>query len=98
LLRTTFELLIKGAFWDCLSHKTFRDNSQVLDNDKQGKGKAIKEWLNSIFEADPNVEEEFEQISVSIYEERVAEVDEREGYGGEKRGFSPPEKRRLEVM
>jgi hypothetical protein len=30
--------------------------------------------------------------------ERVAEVDEREGYGGEKRGFSPPEKRRLEVM
>jgi hypothetical protein len=25
-------------------------------------------------------------------------VDEREGYGGEKRGFSPPEKRRLEVM
>ena len=66
LLRATFELLIRGAFWECLSHKTFRDNSQVLDNDKQGK--AIKGWLNSIFEAAPNIEEEFEQISASIYD------------------------------
>lgn len=76
LLRTTFELLIKGAFWECLSHKTFRDNSQVLDNDKQGKGKAIKGWLNSIFEVAPNVEEEFEQISASIYDKIETKVEE----------------------
>jgi hypothetical protein len=66
LLRVTFELLIKGAFWECLSHKEFRENSQVLD--KNQAGNKIKEWFNDIFEQAPDVEHDFEQVSVSVYD------------------------------
>src|SRR5208337_3911536 len=66
LLRVTLELLIKGAFWECLSHKTFRDNSKILDEDK--KGKNIKKILNDVFESDPNLKNGLEKISGSIYD------------------------------
>jgi hypothetical protein len=66
LLRATFELLLKGAFWECLSHREFRENSEVLDRDR--KGKKIKEWFNDIFEQAPDVENELEQVSVSVYD------------------------------
>lgn len=64
LLRTVLELLIKGTFWECLSHKDFRNNSQILD--KNGQGKLIKKWLNDIFKLAPDVEEEFEKTSAGI--------------------------------
>jgi hypothetical protein len=66
LLRATFELLIKGAFWECLAHREFRENSQVLDGEKAGR--EIKKWLNEIFELAPHVEEEFEETSAGIYD------------------------------
>ena len=66
LLRSVLELVIKGAFWECLSHKEFRENSRVLDTDPQGR--KIKEWLGEIFKLAPDVEQEFERISASIYD------------------------------
>jgi hypothetical protein len=66
LLRATFELLIKGAFWECLSHREFRENSQVLDRDRDGA--RIKKWLNDIFQQAPDVEGDLERISVGIYD------------------------------
>lgn len=66
LLRVTLELLIKGAFWECLSHKKFREKSKVLDKDKRGR--KIKEWLDEIFSRAPDVVEEFERTSASIYD------------------------------
>jgi hypothetical protein len=74
LLRATFELSIKGAFWECLSHKRFRDNSLELDRDK--KGKEIKDWLNAIIKVAPNVEEEFEQISAGIYDKMETKIED----------------------
>lgn len=74
LLRTTFELLIKGAFWECLSHKIFRDHSLVLDSD--AKGKEIKDWLNAIIRVDPNVEEELEHISAGIYDKMETKIED----------------------
>lgn len=76
LLRVTFELLIKGAFWECLSHKKFRENSQTLDNDKAGR--EVKSWLKSIFEVAPDVEEGFEQISASIYDKVGPRIEDPE--------------------
>ena len=76
LLRVTFELLIKGAFWECLSHKEFRENSQVLDDDKAGG--EIKRWLKEIFELAPDVEEGFEQVSASIYDKVDLRIEDRE--------------------
>lgn len=66
LLRTTLELLLKGAFWECLSHKRFRDDSPVLDASSEGK--KIKAWLRAIFESSPSIEKELEQVSAGIYD------------------------------
>jgi hypothetical protein len=66
LLRVTFELLVKGAFWECLAHREFRENSQVLDGEKAGR--EIKKWLDDIFKLAPHVEEEFEEASAGIYD------------------------------
>jgi len=66
LLRTTLELVVKGAFWECMSHKEYRQNCDVLDNDAWGK--RIKGWLNEIFELSEEVKEEFEETSAGIYD------------------------------
>lgn len=66
LLRTSLELLLKGAFWECLSHKHFRDDSPVLDASAQGK--EIKNWLRTIFEVYPNIERELDQTSAGIFD------------------------------
>jgi hypothetical protein len=76
LLRATLELLIKGAFWECLSHKEFRENSHVLDHSKEGR--EIKKWLGAIFEKFSEVEEEFERVSASIYDKISLRVEDRE--------------------
>lgn len=66
LLRSVLELVIKGAFWECLSHRGFRDNSPVLDRNPQGR--KVKERLREIFKLSPDVEVGFERTSASIYD------------------------------
>ncbi len=66
LLRTTLELLLKGAFWECMSHRQFRDNSPILDDSSHGK--EIKSWLRTLFEASPNIEKELDQTSAGIFD------------------------------
>ncbi len=64
LLRVTGELLVKGAFWECLSHKSYRENSSMLDNSKS----KLKEWLERELERSPRLEEQLEQTSATIYD------------------------------
>ncbi len=66
LLRTTLELLLKGAFWECMSHRRFRDNSPILDDSSHGK--EIKDWLRMLFGVSPNIEKELEQTSAEIFD------------------------------
>ena len=66
LLRTTLELLLKGAFWECLSHLRFRDNSPILDESPAGR--AIKNWLRELIETSPNIEKELDQTSSGIFD------------------------------
>lgn len=82
LLRVVLELIIKGAFWECLAHKHFREDSSVLDRDKQGKN--IKNWLNEIFKRAPSVQKDVEKISGAIYDKISPIVDQPE--------FRPPVK------
>lgn len=79
LLRTSLELLLKGAFWECLSHRQFRDNSPILDASSEGK--AIKNFLWMSIEASPNIENELDQISAGIFD--------RFGHKIEDPGFRP---------
>jgi hypothetical protein len=74
LLRTTLELLLKGAFWECLSHKEFRDNSPILD--ASAPGREIKSWLQAIFKEAPHIEGEFEQISAGIFDKVGFRIEE----------------------
>lgn len=64
LLRVAFELLIKGTFWECLSHREFRENSPTLDKSRC----QIKEWLKMIFEKAPDIEDKLEETSAGIYD------------------------------
>jgi len=71
LLRNSLELLLKGAFWECLAHKKFRDKSEVIKkcavkigNDKE----TLLNWFEDIFKLDPSIEQTFEQTSASIFD------------------------------
>lgn len=66
LLRATLELLIRGAFFECLAHRKFRERSLILDEDRRGK--KLKHFLNDLFTRRPTIEQEFETASVSIYD------------------------------
>lgn len=74
LLRATLELLLKGAFWECLSHKAFREDSHILDADKRGKN--LKDRLRENLEQSSNLEEQLEFTSASIYDVLGSEIEQ----------------------
>jgi hypothetical protein len=74
LLRSTLELLIRGAFFECLAHKQFRDKSIVLDADKAGS--RLKQFLNGVFARKPEIEHDFEQVSIAIYDKIGRIIDD----------------------
>ncbi len=74
LLRATLELLLKGAFWECLSHKVFREDSQILDADKRGRN--LKDRLREHLKQSPNLEGQLELISASIYDVLGSEIEQ----------------------
>lgn len=66
LLRSTIELIIKGAFLECLSHSKYRDNSEVLDANEKGRNLKI-ELIKQLCQ-DPGREERLELISGAIFD------------------------------
>jgi hypothetical protein len=75
LLRSTLELLIRGAFFECLAHEQFRDKSIVLDGDRAGA--RLKQFLSQVFARKPEVEHEFEQSSIAIYDKIARIIDDQ---------------------
>jgi len=66
LLRTSLELLVRGAFFDCLAYKRFRDNSGVMDRDPHSI--QVKKGLLEIIRLHPALEDNLEKVSISIYD------------------------------
>ena len=71
LLRNTLELLIKGAFWECMAHKKYRVKNEIIR--KTGRKiekskKTIVDWLNDIINQKPLIENELEKISAGIFD------------------------------
>lgn len=66
LLRTVLELLLKGAFWECLAHKKFRENSGVLE--REDNGKKLKNLLNDVVKDKPEIERQLEGMSATIHD------------------------------
>ena len=80
LLRSTLELIIRGAFFECLAHKEFRDKSNVMDKDKRGAN--LKNFLRDQIKHSPKTENDLETISACIYDEISRIILNRE--------FDPP--------
>jgi len=71
LLRTTLELLIKGAFWECLAHKDFRENAEIICKNAVGIGKSKKtliDWFGDVIKHNPTIEMELERTSGGIFD------------------------------
>lgn len=66
LLRSVIEFMIRGAFFECLAHKKYREKSLVIDDDE--KGKKIKKLINDLINLEPNIEKDLEISSVAIYD------------------------------
>ena len=73
LLRSVLELLLKGAFWECLAHKKFRDNAEIVKEKASTKirrsRKTILDWLNNdVIAQNPSIEKELEEVSAEIFD------------------------------
>ena len=66
LLRSTLELLIRGAFLECLAHKEFRDKLEKSET-KKGK-KTLKGWLIDLIKQRSDIEDELEGTSAAIFD------------------------------
>ncbi len=69
LSRNTLELLVRGAFWECLAHKRFRDNAGIIeqDSDKHNR-KSVKNWIEDLIARDPSIVKDLEETSASIFD------------------------------
>ena len=72
VLRSVLELVIKGALWECLAHRKFRENAKVIEKEARVKigesRRTILDWLNGIIQLKPEIEDELEKISAGIFD------------------------------
>jgi len=72
ILRSVLELVIRGAFWECLAHKRFRESAKIIEKEArvkiEGSKRTILDWLNDIIRSKPEIENAMEKISVSIFD------------------------------
>lgn len=71
LLRNTIELVLKGAFWECLAHRSFRDKAGVISKNKVRIGKdkiTLIDWFKDLFERKPSIEDDLEVTSAGIFD------------------------------
>ena len=78
LLRSVLELVLKGALFECLAHKAFRENSLVLDKDN--KGKNLKALLHDTLRSDPSLADKWEHKNGSLYDAIALKMDERKNH------------------
>jgi len=72
ILRSVLELMINGAFWECLAHKKFRENAKVIKRKAKAKieksKRTILDWLDDVIQLKPEIENKLEQISAGIFD------------------------------
>ena len=80
LLRNTLELLVRGAFWECLAHEKFRDNAKILDEEQQKDRKrgSVKDWIEELIGRRPSIREEMERTSANIFDKTAVLFEDEE--------------------
>ena len=66
LLRSVLELLLKGAFFECLAHTEFRNNTKVLEKD--GNGARLINLLKKVIGEKPEIESQLEKTSATVHD------------------------------
>jgi len=64
-------LILKGAFWECMAHKKYRDRAEIIRKTGAKIGnskKTLIDWLSDIIRKKPPIEEELEKTSAGIYD------------------------------
>jgi hypothetical protein len=64
LMRSSLEMIFRGAFYEALAHERFRKNSSALEKDK--KGEELKSRINKVLTEHPSLTEEYESTSGGI--------------------------------
>ena len=83
LLRSACEAILRGAFWECLAHKRYRDHAAIVDEPRrrrkiEGVQRNILNWMNDVFQAAPHLEALFEQESGAIFDRISALFESRD--------------------
>ena len=79
LLRSTLELVVKGAFWECLAHERLRAKATKLQVDKdKRKRKSVKDWIDALIEQEPSVKRDLEETSAAIFDKTAILFRDRE--------------------
>jgi hypothetical protein len=73
LLRGACEAILRGAFWECLAHKRYRDCADIVAEQKrkrkiEGTLRNILNWMNDVFQAAPHLERELERESGGLFD------------------------------
>lgn len=79
LLRSCLENLLRGALWECLAHRKFREDADVIKKKAGtkigGTRKTILDWINEIIERKPSTEKDLEDTSAGIFD-KIAPLPE----------------------
>ena len=71
LLRNALELILKGAFWECMAHKKYRDRAEIIKKTGTKIGNSKKTLIDRLSERirqKPSIEEDLEKTSAGIYD------------------------------
>jgi hypothetical protein len=80
LLRNALESLIRGAFWEGMAHKQFREEAQVVRRTGQKIGtetRTLLDWFTDVFKHRADAEDTLEQVSASVFDRTSALFSER---------------------
>lgn len=67
IMRASLEALIRGAFWEGMAHKRFRESAKEIRRAKgvriAGQVKRLRDWFEDVLKHTPQAEDAFEAMS-----------------------------------
>ena len=71
LLRNACEAILRGAFWECLAHRQYRERADVLEGRKrkiEGARRNVLDWMSDVFHNAPHLAAALEKQSGEIFD------------------------------